>query len=303
MSLPSPTPGARFELRREIGRGGMGIVYEAFDRDREGLIALKTLTSLDSEARLRFKREFRALQGLHHPNLVRLGELLEHDGQLFFSMELIDGVDFYSWVRPLAPASELDEVSQLETVTPMSSRSIERTSTSDTLQGSEGPDTVVERGPAPPPAGRESLPPTYLDEERLRACLIQLARGLSGLHAANKIHCDVKPSNVLVTPTGHVVILDFGLIREGESATDGTVAGTVAFMAPEQAIPGAVVGPAADWYAVGVLLYFVLTRRLPFRGEREEIEAQKRTCHPPWPGELGIRVPRDLERLCMDLLS
>src|SRR5215831_3500948 len=138
MSLPSPTPGARFELRREIGRGGMGIVYEAFDREREGLVALKTLTSLDAEARLRFKREFRALQGLHHPNLVRLGELLERDGQLFFSMELIDGVDFYTWVRAAERSSLGHDPSDVETLRVSTGTSNQPTVREDILFGSEG---------------------------------------------------------------------------------------------------------------------------------------------------------------------
>jgi serine/threonine protein kinase len=94
----------RFEVLRVLGTGGMGVVYEAIDRDRKTRIALKTLRSLDAEALLRFKREFRALQDIQHPNLVSLGELIEDDGQLFFTMELLDGVDFIEYVRPRARA-------------------------------------------------------------------------------------------------------------------------------------------------------------------------------------------------------
>jgi eukaryotic-like serine/threonine-protein kinase len=92
----------RFEVIRVLGTGGMGVVYEAIDRERNTRVALKTLRSLDAEALLRFKREFRALQDIQHPNLVSLGELVEESGQLFFTMELVHGVDFIEHVRPRA---------------------------------------------------------------------------------------------------------------------------------------------------------------------------------------------------------
>src|SRR3712207_4949323 len=90
----------RFEVLRVLGTGGMGVVYEAIDRARKTKVALKTLRTLDAEALIRFKREFRALQDIQHPNLVSLGELIEEDGQLFFTMELVEGVDFIEHVRP-----------------------------------------------------------------------------------------------------------------------------------------------------------------------------------------------------------
>ena len=90
---------SRFEIRRLLGWGGMGVVYEAFDRQRRARVALKTLRSLDAAGRLRFKNEFRSLVDLAHPNLVRLGELLEESGQLFFTMELVVGVSFVDHVR------------------------------------------------------------------------------------------------------------------------------------------------------------------------------------------------------------
>src|ERR1044071_7532317 len=90
----------RFEVIRVLGTGGMGVVYEALDRERQCRVALKTLRTLNPEALLRFKREFRALQDIQHPNLVSLGELLEENGQIFFTMELVLGVDFIEYVRP-----------------------------------------------------------------------------------------------------------------------------------------------------------------------------------------------------------
>src|ERR1700733_7143359 len=88
----------RFSIRRELGEGGMGVVYEAFDEERRAAVALKTLNRFDGGALARFKREFRALQGLAHPNLVALDELFFEDEQWFFTMELLDGEDFVSHV-------------------------------------------------------------------------------------------------------------------------------------------------------------------------------------------------------------
>jgi hypothetical protein len=90
----------RFEVGRLLGEGGMGIVYEALDRRTGRQVAMKMLRDLDSDSRARFKREFRALQGVRHARLVRLHELFEEDGSLFFTMDLVDGRDLLEWVRP-----------------------------------------------------------------------------------------------------------------------------------------------------------------------------------------------------------
>src|SRR5690242_12378864 len=90
----------RFRLERVIGSGGMGVVYEAIDEERGGRVALKTLHTLEAESQVCFKNEFRRLQGIHHPNLVSFGELIEEDGRLFFTMELVSGTHLLPYVRP-----------------------------------------------------------------------------------------------------------------------------------------------------------------------------------------------------------
>ena len=91
---------ARFRILRCIGSGSTGDVYEAVDRDRGGRTAIKALRLEHPHAISQFKREFRALQDVEHPNLVSLGELFEENGRLYFTMELIDGTDFLGYVRP-----------------------------------------------------------------------------------------------------------------------------------------------------------------------------------------------------------
>jgi len=98
--IPDPDVGERFELRRLLGAGGMGVVYEAYDRELDELVALKTLRGADGRWLARFKQEFRAVHDLVHPNVVRLGELFDGAAEPFFTMELIRGVDLLAWVRP-----------------------------------------------------------------------------------------------------------------------------------------------------------------------------------------------------------
>ncbi|TMQ13003.1 MAG: hypothetical protein E6J90_29560 [Deltaproteobacteria bacterium] len=94
-----PTLPMRFTVLRQLGAGGMGTVYEALDRAHGTHVALKVLQRVSPDAILRFKREFRALQSLEHPNLVRLGELVVDGEQWAFTMELLDGVAFVEHVR------------------------------------------------------------------------------------------------------------------------------------------------------------------------------------------------------------
>src|SRR5215472_6358875 len=91
---------ARYEVVRRIGQGGMGTVYEARDRERRVPVALKTLLHFGPSALYRFKQEFRTLADVHHPNLVRLNELVATEGQhVFFAMELVRGTDFVTFVQ------------------------------------------------------------------------------------------------------------------------------------------------------------------------------------------------------------
>lgn len=289
----------RFHLIRRIGEGGMGVVYEAEDRERGTRVALKTLPRFDATALYRFKREFRNLADVTHPNLVTLYELQSVGPHWFFTMELVEGVDFLAAVRPTAgprvlpgSQSQIDTSGMLDTMDiPVVVRSGSRT------VGADDSTTVG--------AGRPPAVPATLDFDRLRALLSQLTAGVAALHAAGKLHRDLKPSNVLVRPDDRLVVLDFGLVTDlddGKDRTELLTAGTVAYMAPEQGA-GHSLTAAADWYAVGVMLFHALTGRLPFTGTKMQVLVAKQLAAPPAPRSLNPQIPPDLENLCTALLA
>jgi hypothetical protein len=273
-------PGERFEVRAELGAGGMGVVYEAYDRQRRSRVALKTLRRVDPESVYRLKREFRALQDLEHPNLVGFGELFCEQGQWFFSMELVEGADFVSYVRG---ARAVTAAGERVAAAP--------TAVDDFAGGPTAPGFGATRG-------------EQLDEHRLRGALRQLVLGVSALHAGERVHRDIKPSNIRVRADGRLQLLDFGLVIQSAPRGDRSetrVVGTAAYMAPEQAA-ALRPGPAADWYSVGAVLYEALTGVAPFCGAPLQILLDKQRFEPPPPGAIAGGLPRDLEALAAALL-
>jgi serine/threonine protein kinase/tetratricopeptide (TPR) repeat protein len=258
---------SRFAVERRLGEGGFGVVYQVFDRERQERVALKTLQRLDADGLYRFKKEFRLLADVSDPHLVTLHELFSDRGLWFYTMELVRGVEFLAYVMRPGDGGAPD---------------------------AEGVTQRVEVEP-----GR-----CVADEGRLRWAMAELVDGVEALHAAGRLHRDIKPSNVLVSEDGRVVLLDFGLAVETdrEMSSKSRVVGTVAYMAPEQA-RGDELGAAADWYAVGVMLYEALTGRLPHEGRELQVMLAKQTEDPPAPIELVPGAPRDLSDLAMGLLS
>ncbi|CAN5769774.1 hypothetical protein BH11MYX4_BH11MYX4_10390 [soil metagenome] len=292
----------RFVVDGRLGAGGMGVVHRARDLEREETVALKTMVHLDPEALLRFKREFRALADISHPNVVQLYELFSEGDQWFFTMELVDGVDLMSWVH-----SSLTVPPPAPLLGPESGAGLQQTvlagpSYFDSLRPGPGePRPGSLRAPAPASVKRFPI----RDVARLRDAFRQLGLGLGAIHAAGKPHRDVKPPNVIVTRTGRVVLLDFGVAadfadRSGHGVDD-SLSGTPADMAPEQATFTRAT-PATDWYAVGVVLYEALTGRLPFDGSPPSILFAKQQGPPLPPSAYLDGVPDDLAELTMDLL-
>ncbi len=284
----------------------MGIVYEAHDLETDKMVALKTLTRAEASHISRFKQEFRSLAGVSHPNLVGLYEFMADGQYWFFTMELVNGVNFLEYVRPGYHARQ-GEGSKTPT---LKKRALQagnemladyeaETRELDAITVEPTEEAADEKFPV-----ETSLSKSRLDLERLRDAIRQLAEGLHVLHETGKLHRDIKPSNVLVNKEGRVVILDFGLVTEvtGTDLHDSiNIAGTPDYMSPEQGaqLP---ISRASDWYSVGVILYQSLTARLPFAGKFFEVIMNKQNFDPPAPSELLRGVPRDLNSLCISLL-
>ena len=269
--------GGRFVIQRRLGRGGMGVVYEAFDRDTRSQVALKMLSHGDGPGIYRFKQEFRALADVRHQNLMTLHELFAEDGRWFFTMEVVEGETFLEHVRSGTGAALADTL----------------------VLGTVEPSAETIRPPLWPS-------PPALDAERLRSALVQLVAGIQAIHAAGKLHRDLKSSNVLITPNGRVVILDFGLVgeksrEETTRALDQEIAGTPAYMAPEQ-VSGDPETAASDWYAVGSMLYEALCGSTPYVGGAREVMVAKLAGDPQPIAQRSPAAPDDLAELCMRLL-
>ncbi|HUS68073.1 MAG TPA: AAA family ATPase, partial [Kofleriaceae bacterium] len=284
----------RFEVTGYLGEGGMGIVYRAVDRERDVEVALKTLHNVSAAGIFRFKQEFRALADVAHPNLVALHELFCEKEQWFFTMELIDGVDLLTHVCGQALDGDRSEhpthratFAERSAVTGPT----RRFGVDDTLAPGDAPRTG-----AAPLRGRPLI-------GRLRQALPQLVAGITALHESGHLHQDIKPSNVMVTLAGRVVLMDFGVVAElrQRPGEPGEAAGTPAYMAPER-LRDTQSTPASDWYSVGVVLYYALAGRLPFAGTPEQVLSDKLHSQPAPIRLQRPEVPEDLDQLCMDLL-
>ena len=274
-----PVPG--YEILGELGRGGMGIVYKARQLALKRVVALKMIRGgavAGPEELARFRIEAETVAQLAHPNIVQIHEVGEHDGLPFFSLEFVEGGSLAGILRG--------------------------------------------RRPSPRQAARLTL---------------TLARAMHYAHQRGVVHRDLKPANVLLRMTNDQfpmteqedevphplgtrkvdignwslvipTITDFGLAKllDGDSGQtrSGAVLGTPSYMAPEQAA-GLThkIGPACDIYALGAILYELLTGRPPFRAATilETLE-QVRRQEPTPPRQLNRSAPRNLETICLKCL-
>ena len=291
----------------------MGVVYEAEDKERGQSVALKTISHLDIEKVYQLKREFRVARRSQSPEPRRAlrprrrrRHLLLHDGA-----PRRRGLH----ATPVAQARHapdrpaLGHAMTFRTPDPRAlALAVATPQALAQARGTGAGATAI----ADEATQESSAIPTPCDLLRLRTALPQLARGLQALHAAGKIHRDVKPSNIRVTNDGRVVLLDFGLVAElerragtgsgGEPA--GLIVGTVAYMAPEQCAGDVPLTPAADWYALGVVRVSRADRAVAVRGRagaRAAREADRRPRRAPSRYAKGI--PPDLDDLCAELLE
>jgi serine/threonine protein kinase len=280
----------RYEVLGQVGAGGMGVVYRARDIERGTTVAIKTLHRMEPGALLRLKNEFRFIANVSHRNLLSLHELFSVDGQWFFTMEFIEGENLWGL---LCHGETCEEGAHpcAETLT------VPRNDPSD------NPPPPNRSGLEPQARPGEPAPVEWTAQPRLpikeiRRIFRELALGISALHSAKRLHCDIKPRNVMRARDGRVVLVDFGLASDQTEPSESELAGTPAYISPEQVL-GQPASESSDWYAFGVMLYEALTGRRAFPRSRSLMDkaSMDRPAFPPSP-----EVPEDLRTLCLDLL-
>lgn len=304
----------------------MGTVYSVYDRRRQREVALKVLNDPDTGSLYRFKREFRAVADLRHPNLVRLYDLgVLPDGEFFFTMELVPGTDLKGWLErrrqesrrtiqvgadgtPAAAAAvsatelQLGSVTEIGGATELQSESaFEETSTSPPADSP--PADLGDATSTWTPAGTDSGDDGLDLAADMAKVLGEVAEGLNYLHEGRLVHRDLKPSNVMIDLVGRARLLDFGILRDldQEGLTLSGAVGTPLYMAPEQ-VAGDPVGPPADLYSLGCMLYQMLSGRPPFVGRATKVLMRHIRERPEPPSRHRPCDPR-LEALCLALLA
>ncbi len=243
----------RYEARRHLGDGGMGIVYKAHDPQLGRDVAIKVPcfkgpAAQQDLAQARFRREARAAAAVRHPHVCPIYDVGDLDGVPYAVMAFIEG-------------TSLAELAAADPIEPRRAAEIVR----------------------------------------------QVAEGLAAVHAHGIVHRDLKPANVLLDAAGQALLADFGLARwdDGNQLTaEGALAGTPAYMAPEQAsLASGEIGPWTDIYSLGVVLYELLTGRPPFRGNPVTVVYQVAQEVPPPPSQLRPDLDSALEAIVLQAMA
>jgi serine/threonine protein kinase/Flp pilus assembly protein TadD len=281
-----------FRILREIGRGGMGVVYEAEQLSLGRRVALKVLpfaAMLDKQQLARFKNEARAAATLDHPNIVAIYSVGVERGVHYYAMQLIDGQSLAQVVDQLRNAECGLRIEEKDSAALASQSAI------------RNPQSEIETSLN---AALSTLP-DFSTKEYFRAIAqlgIQAAEALDHAHQNGILHRDIKPANLLVDDTGKLWITDFGLARMEQDAgmtMTGDILGTLRYMSPEQALAKrVVVDHRSDIYSLGVTLYELLTLQSAFTGDdRQELLRQIAFEEPRKPRQISARIPQDLETI------
>jgi serine/threonine-protein kinase len=311
-----------FRILREVGRGGMGVVYEAEQESLGRRVALKVLAGhhLPDPAHLRrFEREARAAARLHHTNIVPVFGVGEQDGLHYYVMQFIQGLgldDVISELIGLRSGSAENGQAKPPSPDACTATDMARSLMTDhfvqapqTDNDPSEPDPAPQNDPGKAAAGSPSQ--VALASSGLSAVSdpdaryfhsvarigLQVARALEYAHSQGIFHRDVKPSNLLLDVQGTAWVADFGLAKaaEGDNLTHtGDIVGTIRYMAPER-FRGKC-DARSDVYALGLTLYEMLALRPAFeRTDRQELMRQVMEQEPPRLRKLNPAVPRDLE--------
>lgn len=303
-----------FVIERQIGAGGMGLVYRARQISVNRAVALKVLPPHlrhSQSARTRFQREVEAAARLRHPNIVAVYTAGEDDYAVYFAMELIEGPPLSDLIDELRrhPPPELhacETPRKNAAAAGANTLASARDATTQSLGTGVARSGRSERNPASQELLLGNGDRGYFAS--IAELVANVATGLEYAHSMQVVHRDVKPSNLLMSPDGRVHISDFGLARvahEPGLTRTGEVMGTPFYMAPEQISPAAgSVDARSDVYALGATLYELLALRPPFCGDqREQVLLQITRDEPASPQALNRLVPRDLDTICLKAIE
>ncbi len=293
VSRSSPRQIGDFRIVREIGRGGMGIVYEAHQQSLNRRVALKILpfaAVLAQRQIARFRTEAQAAAQLHHPNIVPVFAVGQEQGVYYYAMQFIDGQSLEQPIGDLRRAANGRHECSTKAV-----------------GAARGTTTTIQFAAAAARSTQRSFPAS--DFLRTVARLgKEAAEALHHAHEYGIVHRDVKPSNLLVDHAGKLWVTDFGLARmqadSGVTLT-GDVVGTLRYMSPEQAEGrSTLVDGRTDVYSLGVTLYELLTHCYAFPGEdRQSLLRQIIGEDPVPPRRLNPAIPIDLETIVLSAMA
>jgi WD40 repeat protein/serine/threonine protein kinase len=308
------SPLGDYRILREVGRGGMGIVYEAEQLSLGRRVALKVLpfaATMDPRQLQRFKNEALAAAHLDHPHLVDVYGVGCERGVHFYAMRFIDGhtlaeiIEQLRELRGQEGASLPDAVVAVQTrLEPRPPRPDEQTG-DYTPQPAEARETAVGMGTGRSSGSARFSRSYFRSVAQLGA---QVAEALDHAHQMGVVHRDIKPSNLMLDVRGKVWITDFGLARRDDAArvtVTGDLVGTLRYMSPEQALAKRIpIDHRSDVYSLGVSLYELLTLEPAVGGkDRQELLRQIAFEEPRPPRRLCREVPAELETIVLKAME
>jgi serine/threonine-protein kinase len=310
-----------YRILCEIGRGGMGVVYEAEQQALGRRVALKVLPKTstgDGSAQIRFQREARAAARMHHTNIVPVFDVGQEGDHLYYAMQLIHGQGLDLVI------DDLKRLRAQSTSTPATDRAAPDRSIAASLvagqfakenlaaAGLDDPDaTDAYEGSAPSSAmfpGQSAISTATTNRRGYFRSVaqigLQMAGALSYAHSRGIIHRDIKPGNLILDTTGNAWVTDFGLAKTGDSAMThtGDILGTIRYMAPERFRGQCDV--RADVYALGMTLYELLTLKAAYSSrDRLKLIELIRDSEAESPRSIDTRIPLDLETIVMKAID